>query len=151
SGVTSNAYTFASKADVPLCVTLSAITSVITVFTIPFLINLALDVFGDQGALVALPVFNMLRDLIGYTLVPLVLGMVIRVLFPAFADKAVEPIRKSVLYLMMAVLILGVVSSYDEILAHFATAGLLVISMNLLTMAIGFGLGKVFKLPIPQV
>ena len=37
SGVTANAYTFASRADVPLCVTLSAITSVVTVFTIPFL------------------------------------------------------------------------------------------------------------------
>lgn len=151
SGVTSNAYTFAAKADVPLCVTLSAITSVLTVFTIPFLINLAMNVFGDQGALVALPVFNMLRDLIGYTLVPLVLGMVIRVVFPAFAERAVEPIRKSVLYLMMAVLVLGVVSSYEEILAYFAAAGLLVISMNLLTMAIGFGLGKVFRLPITQV
>jgi len=35
SGVTANAYTFAARADVPLCVTLSALTSVITVFTIP--------------------------------------------------------------------------------------------------------------------
>src|SRR5690606_18132923 len=34
SGVTSNAYTFAARADVPLCVTLSAVTSVVTVFTI---------------------------------------------------------------------------------------------------------------------
>jgi len=151
SGVTSNAYTFAARADVPLCVTLSAITSVITVFTIPFLINLAMDAFGDQGAVVALPVFNMLRDLIGYTLVPLVLGMVVRALFPDFSQRLVEPIRKSVLYLMIGVLILGVVSSYEEIFAHFATAGLLVLSMNLLTMGFGFGLGKLFKLPVPQV
>src|SRR5688572_16646634 len=35
SGITSNAYSFAARADVPLCVTLSAVTSVITVFTIP--------------------------------------------------------------------------------------------------------------------
>ena len=47
SGVTSNAYTFASRGDVPLCVTLSAVTSVITVFTIPFLTFLALQVFMD--------------------------------------------------------------------------------------------------------
>jgi BASS family bile acid:Na+ symporter len=151
SGVTSNAYTFASRADVPLCVTLSAITSVITVFTIPLLINVALDAFDDQGQMAALPVLNMLRDLIGYTLVPLAAGMVVRAAFTKFAEKAVEPIRKSVLYLMIAVLLLGVISSYQQILDHFATAGALVVTMNLLTMALGFGLAKLFRLPITQV
>src|SRR5690606_32070349 len=151
SGVTSNAYTFAARADVPLCVTLSAVTSVVTVFTIPFLINLALDVFSVDTALAGLPVLNMLRDLIGYTLVPLALGMLIRAWFTAFAEKAVEPIRKSVLYLMIAVLILGAVSSYQQILDHFATAGLLVLTMNVGTMALGFGLARLFRLPTPQV
>jgi BASS family bile acid:Na+ symporter len=151
SGVTSNAYTFAARADVPLCVTLSAITSVVTVFTIPFLINLALDVFSVEAQLAGLPVFNLLRDLIGYTLVPLALGMLIRAFFTELAEKAVEPIRKSVMYLMIAVLLLGAVSSYQQILEHFATAGLLVLTMNIGTMALGFGLAKLFKLPITQV
>jgi len=151
SGVTSNAYSFAARADVPLCVTLSAITSVVCVFTIPFLINLALSTFSNESLVVSLPVFNMMRDLIGYTLVPLAAGMLIRAWFTGFALQAVEPIRKSVLYLMIGVLVLGAVSSYQEILDHFATAGGLVLAMNLLTMALGFGLGKVFRLPIRQV
>lgn len=151
SGVTSNAYSFAARADVPLCVTLSAITSVVTVFTIPFLINLALRTFSDESQLAGLPVFDMLRDLIGYTLVPLAIGMLIRVWFTSFAEKAVEPIRKSVLYLMVGVLMLGAASSYQEILDHFAAAGALVLTMNVLTMALGFGLAKLFSLPIRQV
>ena len=151
SGVTSNAYSFASRADVPLCVTLSAITSVVTVFSIPFLINLALHTFQDQGELASLPVFNMLRDLIGYTLLPLVAGMIIRGTFTAFAEKAVEPIRKSVLWLMVAVLVLGAVSSYQELFSNFASAGALVVTMNVLTMALGFGLARLFRLPTPQV
>jgi bile acid:Na+ symporter, BASS family len=151
SGVTSNAYTFAARADVPLCVTLSAVTSVVTVFTIPFLINLALQIFSDEAQLGGLPVFTMLRDLIGYTLVPLAFGMLIRAWFTAFALKAVEPIRKSVLFLMIAVLLLGAVSSYEQIIEHFARAGLLVLTMNVGTMALGFGLARLFKLPTPQV
>jgi BASS family bile acid:Na+ symporter len=151
SGVTSNAYSFASRADVPLCVTLSAITSVVTVFTIPFLINLAMSTFGNEAQAVTLPVFNMLRDLIGYTLVPLAGGMVIRAVFTGFAEKAIEPIRKSVLWLMIAVLVLGAVSSYREVIDHFATAGGLVLAMNVVTMALGFGLAKAFRLPIRQV
>lgn len=150
SGITSNAYSFAARADVPLCVTLSAITSVITVFSIPFLINLALRMFGDEGQLGALPVLPMLIGLISYTLLPLVVGMLLRVRFPAFAARAVEPIRKSVLYLMAVVLILGIVSSYQQLIDNVATAGALVVSLNLLTMALGFGLARVFALPMTQ-
>jgi BASS family bile acid:Na+ symporter len=151
SGVTSNAYSFATRADVPLCVTLSAVTSVVTVFTIPFLINLAIGTFAVEGQLSALPALNMLRDLIGFTLIPLVIGMLIRVRFTAFADRAVEPIRKSVLVLMIAVLVLGVVSSYRELIENFAAAGALVLTMNVLTMGLGFGLAKLFRLPVQQV
>lgn len=151
SGVTSNAYSFAARADVPLCVTLSAVTSVVTVFTIPFLIGLAMAAFYDQGETAQLPVGNMLLNLISYTLVPLVIGMLIRVRYTDFAARAVEPIRKAVLYLMIAVLALGVVSSYKDIIEYWASAGALVVAMNVLTMGLGFGLAKAFRLPLTQV
>lgn len=151
SGVTSNAYSFASRADVPLCVTLSAVTSVVTVFTIPFLIDLALQVFFEQGQIATLPVGNMLLNLMTFTLLPLAIGMLVRAWFTAFAERAVEPIRKSVLYLMIIVLLLGVISSYQDLINYFASAGTLVLVMNLLTMGLGFGLAKAFRLPLPQV
>ena len=151
SGVTANAYSFAARADVPLCVTLSAITSVVTVFTIPFLIDLALRVFSEQGQIMTLPMGNMLLNLMSITLLPLVLGMLFRFWFAGLAKKAVEPIRKSVLYLMIAVLLLGVTSSYQDLFDYWAVAGGLVIAMNLLTMGLGYGAAKAFKLPQPQV
>lgn len=151
SGVTANAYTFASRADVPLCVTLSAITSVVTVFSIPLLIELALRAFFNEGQVIELSASGMLLNLMTFTLLPLALGMLLRYFFPGPAERAVEPIRKSVLYLMIVVLLLGVISSYEEILEYFATAGTLVIGMNLISMAFGYGIAKGFKLPLPQV
>lgn len=151
SGVTSNAYTFAARADVPLCVTLSAITSVVTVFTIPFLIALAIQLFFAQTQVTRLSPLGMLLNLMTFTLLPLALGMAWRHFYPRFAERAVEPIRKAVLYLMMIVLLLGVITSYRVILEDFATAGLLVLAMNLLTMGLGFGLARAFKLPMTQV
>jgi BASS family bile acid:Na+ symporter len=151
SGVTSNAYTFAARGDVPLCVTLSAVTSVVTVFTIPFLIALALATFPAGGETVTLSAPSMLVNLATLTLLPLAIGMGLRAAFPAWAERAVEPIRKSVLWLMMIVLLLGVISSYEELRDHFASAGALVVTMNLLTMALGFGIAKAFRLPIGQV
>lgn len=151
SGVTANAYTFASRADVPLCVTLSALTSVITVFTIPFFIDLALRTFYGEGQITQISPIGMLTSLMTFTLLPLAIGMVLRALFPEMAEAAVEPIRKVVLYLMMLVLLLGIISSYQDLLEHFATAGPLVVVMTLLTMGFGYGAAKFFGLPMPQV
>jgi len=151
SGVTANAYTFASRADVPLCVTLSALTSVITVFTIPFFIDLALRMFYGEGQMTQISPIGMLTSLMTFTLLPLAIGMVLRALFPEMAEAAVEPIRKVVLYLMMLVLLLGIISSYQDLLEHFATAGPLVVVMTLLTMGFGYGAAKFFGLPMPQV
>jgi BASS family bile acid:Na+ symporter len=151
SGVTANAYSFATRADVPLCVTLSAITSVVTVFTIPLLIGLALEVFGQPGQTASVSAVTMLLNLMTFTLIPLAAGMLLRHFFPRAAVRAVEPIRKAVLWLMIAVLLLGVISSFEEIVASFATAGLVVIAMNLLTMGLGYASARLAGLPMTQV
>jgi BASS family bile acid:Na+ symporter len=151
SGITSNAYSFAARADVPLCVTLSAVTSVITVFTIPFLTYLAMLLFFEQGQMPELPIVSMLRELILLTLVPVVLGMFVRARFPQFAQKAVEPIRRAILALLFVVLFMAALSSYEVIIANFANAGPLVVTMNLTTMGLGYALGRLFRLPTRQV
>ncbi len=151
SGVTANAYTFASRADVSLCVTLSAITSVVTMFTIPFLIDFALRLFYGAVQVTQISPTSMLMSLVTFTVFPLAIGMVLRLFFPEMAKRALEPIRKAVLYLMTLVLLLGIISSYQDLLEHFATAGPLVIVMTLVTMGFGYGVAKVFGLPMSQV
>ena len=151
SGVTANAYTFAARADVPLCVTLSAVTSVVTVFTIPFLIDVALEFFFAEGQIVTISPTRMLLNLMTFTLLPLALGMIVRHFFPGPAERTVEPIRRVILYLMIAILLLGVISSYQDLIDHFATAGGLVIAMNLITMGLGYGIARAFGLPLTQV
>ena len=150
SGVTSNAYTFAARADVALCVTLSALTSIITVFTIPVLTYLALQVFFEQGQIPALPVAEMLRTLITVTIVPVALGMIVRALAPRFAERALEPLRRMVLGLLVVVLSAAALSSYGVIRDNLATAGLLVVLMNVSTMAAGYGVARLARLPAAQ-
>jgi bile acid:Na+ symporter, BASS family len=150
SGVTSNAYTFAARADVALCVTLSALTSIITVFTIPILTYLALQVFFEQGQIPALPVAEMLRSLITVTIVPIAGGMIVRALAPGFAERVLEPLRRMVMVLLVVVLSAAALSSYGVIRDNLATAGLLVVLMNVLTMAMGYGVARLARLPAAQ-
>jgi BASS family bile acid:Na+ symporter len=150
SGVTSNAYSFAARADVALCVTLSAFASIITVFTVPVLTYAALQFFFEQGQMPALPVGQMLRTLATVTLVPVVGGMLVRAIWPGFADRALEPIRRMVLVLLVVVLSSAALSSYNVIRDNLASAGLLVVLMNLLTMAMGYSVARLARLPAAQ-
>jgi BASS family bile acid:Na+ symporter len=150
SGVTSNAYTFAARADVALCVTLSALTSIITVFTIPFLTSLALQSFFEQGQIPTLPVAQMLRTLVTVTIVPVAAGMIVRALAPALAHRALEPLRRMVLVLLVVVLSAAALSSFGVIRDNLATAGLLVVSLNVLSMAMGYGVARLARLSAPQ-
>jgi len=150
SGVTSNAYSFAARADVALCVTLSAVTSIITVFTIPFLTYFALQMFYEQGQVPALPVGQMLGTLVTVTIVPVAAGMIVRAVAPGLAGRALEPLRRIVLVLLIVVLSAAAASSYAVIRANLASAGLLVVAMNLFTMAMGYGAARLARLPAAQ-
>jgi BASS family bile acid:Na+ symporter len=77
--------------------------------------------------------------------------MLARAAFAELATRALEPIRKSVFFLMICVLVLGAAANYQAILDHFAAAGALVLTMNLLSMAMGYGLARLFRLPTAQV
>ena len=152
SGVTSNAYTFASRADVPLCVTLSALTSIVTVFTIPLFINLGLRTFDVGGELQASAVLAHADGPHGARAGPSGRRHAgSRRVRPSSRRRAVEPIRKTVLFLMVCVLVLGAAANHQAILDHFAAAGALVLTMNVLSMAMGYGLARLFRLPTAQV
>ena len=150
SGVTSNAYTFAARADVALCVTLSALTSIITVFTIPLLTYLALQLFFEQGQIPALPIAEMLRTLITVTIVPVAAA------WSSARSRHASPSARwnrsgawcwccSIVVLSAAAL-----SSYGVIRDNLATAGLLVVAMNVFTMAAGYGVARLGRLPAAQ-
>jgi BASS family bile acid:Na+ symporter len=149
-GVTSNAYVFAARADVALSVTLTAISSVITVFTIPLLTYLAMQVFMDAAQRPDLPTVNIFRTLFMLSIVPIATGMAVRWRWPAFAESLLERLRRITVGVLMLLIIAAAISSYEIIRENLLAAGLLVIALNFLSMSMGFGLAKSFKLPLKQ-
>lgn len=149
-GVTSNAYVFAARADLALSVTLTAIASMVTVFTIPLLSYLAMQFFLDAGQQPDLPAANIFRTLFSLSIVPIATGMAVRWLWPVFAERLVERLRRITVGVLFFIIVAAAASSYEIIRANVLEAGLLVVSLNLLSMAMGYGLGKAFSLPIKQ-
>jgi BASS family bile acid:Na+ symporter len=150
-GVTSNAYTFSAKADIALSIGLTVVASLITVFTIPFLTLFALDLHLDRSEVPDLSATDMIWGLSKFTLVPVGLGLAFRAWQPKLAKKLIEPLRVIALVALVVIAIIGTINAWDTIVTHFWTAGLLMATINLVAMSLGYGLGNLLRLPFPQM
>jgi BASS family bile acid:Na+ symporter len=150
-GITSNAYVFASRADIALSIGLTGVASVITVFTVPLLTLLALNLHLDRSEIPTLPAGEMMWKLAQLTIVPVAMGMTVRRLKPAAAQKLIEPLRILTLVALIVIVVIGTFSAWDTIVENAVTAGVLMTAINLTAMSFGYGLGKLMNLPFPQM
>lgn len=150
-GVTSNAYTFSAKADIALSIGLTVVASVITVFTIPFLTLFALELHLDRSAIPDLSIVQMIWTLSKFTLVPVTIGLAFRAWKPEIAKKLVEPMRLIALVSLIIIAIIGTINAWDTIVSSIWTAGLLMATINVVAMTIGYGLGNLLRLPFTQM
>lgn len=150
-GITSNAYVFASRADVALSIGLTTVASFITVFSVPFLTLLALNLHMDQSAIPTLPAGDMMWTLAKLTIVPVAMGMTLRGLRPGLALRMIEPLRVATLLALIVIVVIGTITAWDTIVENALTAGVLMTAINLTAMAFGYALGRLLRLPFPQV
>jgi len=149
-GVTSNAYTFASRGDVALSVTLTAVTSFITIFSVPLVTFLALDYFLEAGTRPELPVAELMWMLAKLTVVPVALGMIIRQLWAEKAARIIEGLRWVTFFFLLILIVTGSLLAIDVLKQYFVQTAAVALSLNLFSMAMGFGLGRLFKLSVPK-
>ena len=145
-GTTSNLFTYLAKGDVALSVTLTAIASVITVFTIPIVLSFSLVYFMGAGSEFQLPVAKTMISLITLTILPVSIGMLIKRYAASFADKAqVMVSRFGVIFLSFLVIFLGYVQR-DILVEALVATGPVSLILNVSTMALGYYTSKWFGL-----
>lgn len=149
-GVTSNLITYVARGDVALSITLTAISGLITVVSIPLVLSLSMDAFLGETREISLPVVETIVQIVAITVVPIGLGMLIRRFKPAFADKMERPARIS--STVIFVLILGgvIAANVEVIKQYFLALSGVTATLNILMMAIGFGCARLLQLKTPQ-
>ncbi len=149
-GTTSNLFTYLAKGDVALSVTMTAIASVITVFTIPFILNASLIYFMGAGSEFQLPVIKTMVSLMVITIVPISIGMIIKRFAPRAAEKAqVWVSRFGVTFLALLVVFLSYVQR-DILVEAILATGPVSLILNVSTMALGYFMSKGFGLNLAQ-
>ncbi|UZE94804.1 bile acid:sodium symporter family protein [Alkalimarinus alittae] len=145
-GATSNLIVYLARGDVALSVTLTAISSCITVLTIPFIVNFALFRFMGATEETALPIGSTNMKLFFITVVPVLLGMLIRYYFSGFAKRMEKPMNK--LATVFFILIVGgiLLKEYKELVQSLLTVGPATFLLNLASMLVGFVAARLFLL-----
>ncbi|AMO71333.1 bile acid:sodium symporter family protein [Sphingorhabdus sp. M41] len=145
-GITSNAVVFAAKGNVALSVVLTSIASLVTVLSTPLLINLSLDYFMTEGTAPAFSVVDTVGRLFQMTILPIVLGMIIRRGVPALAERLVVWLRPAALIVLLCVIGFSVYISADLVWQNIAIAGPAVLALNIFAMLLGLWLARMFRL-----
>lgn len=149
-GPTSNLISNLARADLALSITLTAISSLITVFTIPVLLNFSMEHFIGEGKYVELPVVGTMIQILVITLIPVSIGMAIRWKFPQAANKAEQPV-KIASALFITLVILGVIiKEKDNLPGYFMAVGIIMLLVNVIIMVLAYGSASIFKLSHQQ-
>lgn len=145
-GTTSNMFSFLSRGDVALSISLTAVVSLITPFTIPLLLGPAMTHFMGEAAAVKLPIGQTIVQLLAITVVPVGIGMFVRHKAPSASRRAEGAVKVLSIVFLFAVIGGIMRQNWDKLPGFFAQAGLSSLALNVVGMALGYFGAKSLKL-----
>lgn len=149
-GTTSNIISHVSKGDTALSVTLTAVSTLITFFSIPFVITFAINYFTDSSQQISLPITETFGALFLITILPISIGMIIKSKFNDFALKMDKPVRIASIIVFVVIVVGIIIKEKDNFIDFMRDAGVISIALNIVTMLLGYFVAKGLKLNTKQ-
>ena len=148
-GVTSNILTKFADGDVALSVTLTAIVSLLCIFTVPLIVFNSAELLG---VLISkeISMINISLKMFFVVTVPVIFGMIARSLMTNFIISKTVLIQRLSVILFLIVFISIWVEEWDKIVSFLTRAGLVALILNLTMILIGYYVAKIFASGIPQ-
>ena len=129
-GVTSNILTSFAKGDVALSISLTAIISLLSVITVPFIILTSLTLIENSGLDLNISLTNMAISMFLIVTVPVIIGMIFR---------KFESIAKKISAVLFVIVLLGaILAEKDNVVSYFAQAGLITLVLNVVMMIVAY-------------
>jgi BASS family bile acid:Na+ symporter len=146
-GPTSNLITQVCRGNIALSVTLTAIASILSVLTIPFILSYALEYFGTgTHVTIKLPIFDTILQIMVITIIPISMGMLIRRFRTKFAIRMEKPMRIASTVIFILVFLAVIAANFNIIGKAMKEVGLVTLLLNIITMGLGYLTARLFKL-----
>ena len=143
-GSSSNVFSMLAKGDVALSVTLTALSSIITLFTLPFIMGFVADfVSSSNGLDIHLPIGKLFMQNIVLLFVPLLAGSLFRKIKPNAARKVAKVLGKLAFPALMTLAAVFFLQYWREIADNFALLGMSGALLILLAMLCSGGLSRI--------
>ena len=150
-GITSNILTKFANGDVALSISLTAVISIISIITVPLIVFTSADLLGISFASENINITGTALKMALVVAVPVIIGMIIRKLADNFISSKSSIINKITGFLFLVVFIAIWIEERENIFNYLAQAGLVVLNLNIVMMAIAYFLAKSFASGIRQV
>tara|TARA_Y100000768_G_C23868251_1_gene629198 strand:+ start:26 stop:880 length:855 start_codon:yes stop_codon:yes gene_type:complete len=149
-GVTTNVLTKFANGDVALSISLTAIVSLISIVSVPFIVFSSINILGASNFSPEISMISIALKMLLVVTIPVIIGMVIRAFAENFIQNKVSIIN-SVTYLLFAIVFLAIlIEERKNLLSYILDAGLIVLILNVVMMILAFYIAKVFASGIKQ-
>jgi BASS family bile acid:Na+ symporter len=149
-GVTSNVLTKFANGDVALSISLTAIISLLSIFSVPFVIFKSAELlnFSDFSKEISMVGISLKMFLV--VTLPVIIGMIIRKFMTDFVVRNVSLIQKISIVLFIIVFVAIITEERDNIINYITSAGTISLILNVTMMIIGYYFAKFFVSGIEQ-
>ena len=149
-GVTSNVLTKFANGDVALSVSLTAIISLISIVSVPFIVFKSADLLQVSYASSDISMVGISLKMFLVVTLPVIIGMLIRKFASNFISSKASLIQKISIILFAIVFLAIWIEEWENIMSYLSQAGLITLVLNIIMMIVGFYVAKMFASGIEQ-
>ena len=149
-GVTSNVLTKFANGDVALSISLTAVGSLISIFSVPFIVFSSAKLLGVTDLSSDITMTGIALKMALVVTVPVILGMIIRTFAENFISSNINIVNRITGILFIVVFAAIWIEERENIISYLGQAGLAVLILNVVMMTLAFYIAKGFATGIPQ-
>ena len=150
-GVTSNVLTKFANGDVALSISLTAIISLISIFSVPFIVFKSADLLKVSEISNEISMIGISMKMFLVVTMPVIIGMLIRKFATNFVTSRSKLIERFSVLLFVIVFAAIWIEERENILSYLSKSGIIVLTLNIVMMLIAYFIAKSFATGIPQI
>jgi len=149
-GVTSNVLTKFANGDVALSVSLTAVVSILSIISVPFIVFKSADLLQVTNITKEISMIGISLKMFFVVTLPVIIGMLIRKLASNFIQSKTLIIQRISIILFIIVFAAIWIEEWDNIISFITRAGTITLILNVVMMFIGYYLAKLFASGVAQ-
>ena len=149
-GVTSNILTKFANGDVALSVSLTAIISLISIVSVPFIVFTSAEILQVSFIDKEISMLGISLKMFFVVTLPVIFGMLIRKYSTSFILANTKMIQRLSIFLFVIVFVAIWVEEWDNIYSFLVRAGSITFTLNIVMMLVGYYIAKLFITGVPQ-